>query len=296
MQPASRSENALSPNVEAVEKVVKQILGPDAEKSELIECATINDLMLREGQKGPPENHPLIAVRGFFYRLVRRRNMKTGNEKYIIERLKSMPIEKARYAIAEGEFGDIGSPNHTFASSWLSAKEASLRDAREAEMALVKMEKPINTITRVSAVADTWKDIEAEYGISKMTFGKKIKFVKDQFKRGIIFRDIGQAFVLAREGFNKPSVVLAGSVIEEMLRLYLVHKNITPVRNSLDSYIKTCDENSLLKEAIHKLADSVRQFRNIVHLEKETSPRHTISKPTALGAVASIFTIANDFV
>jgi len=37
-------------HVEALEKVPKQILGRDAEKSDLIECTTINDLMLRKGQ------------------------------------------------------------------------------------------------------------------------------------------------------------------------------------------------------------------------------------------------------
>jgi hypothetical protein len=57
--------------VEAVEKVPKEIFGRDAEKNDLTECATINDLMFGKGQV-PPENHPLIAVRGFFYRLVRR--------------------------------------------------------------------------------------------------------------------------------------------------------------------------------------------------------------------------------
>jgi len=50
--------------VEAVEKVPKQILRRDAEKSDLLECATINDLMLGRGQ-ATSENHPLIAVRGF---------------------------------------------------------------------------------------------------------------------------------------------------------------------------------------------------------------------------------------
>jgi len=57
---------------EAVEKVSKQIPGRDAEKSDLIECATINDLMLGKGQV-TPENHPLILLRGFFYRLVRQK-------------------------------------------------------------------------------------------------------------------------------------------------------------------------------------------------------------------------------
>jgi len=55
--------------VEPVEKVPKQILGRDAEKSDFTECATINDLMFGRGQDAP-ENHSLIAGRGFSYRLV----------------------------------------------------------------------------------------------------------------------------------------------------------------------------------------------------------------------------------
>ncbi len=38
-------------------------------KNEVIECATINDLMLGKGQV-TPGNYPLIPLRGFFYRLV----------------------------------------------------------------------------------------------------------------------------------------------------------------------------------------------------------------------------------
>jgi hypothetical protein len=37
-------------NGEAVEKVPKHILGRDAEKNDLTECATINDLMFGKGQ------------------------------------------------------------------------------------------------------------------------------------------------------------------------------------------------------------------------------------------------------
>jgi DNA modification methylase len=64
---------------------------------------------------------------------------------------------------------------------------------------------------------------------------------------------------------------------------------------SLDSYIKACEDNGLLKDAISKLADSARQFRNIVHLKMESSAKYTISKATAKAAMASVFTIANDF-
>jgi hypothetical protein len=47
----------VSLDVEAVEKVPKQFLGRDAEESDLIECVTINDLMLGRGQE-TPEKHP----------------------------------------------------------------------------------------------------------------------------------------------------------------------------------------------------------------------------------------------
>jgi hypothetical protein len=56
-------------DVESVEKVPKQILGRDAEKSDLIECATINDLMLGKGQV-TPENIVLTPQKDFSYRLV----------------------------------------------------------------------------------------------------------------------------------------------------------------------------------------------------------------------------------
>jgi hypothetical protein len=56
--------------VEAVEKVPKQILGRDVEKSDLIECATINGLMVGKGQVNP-ENLVLTRQKDFSYRLVR---------------------------------------------------------------------------------------------------------------------------------------------------------------------------------------------------------------------------------
>lgn len=140
-----------------------------------------------------------------------------------------------------------------------------------------------------------WEEIKRDYGITKRGFGKKFNFVKDKFKRKIIFRDVEQAYILADSGFSKPAVILAGGVIEELLRLYLEYKGIRPANKTFDSYIKTCKNNGLLKAAISRLTDSVRHFRNIVHLKMEDSPKITISKATAKGAVSSIFTLVNDF-
>jgi len=57
-------------NVEAVEKVPEQFFGRDAEKNDLRECATINDLMLGKGQV-IPENIVLSGQKDFSYKLVR---------------------------------------------------------------------------------------------------------------------------------------------------------------------------------------------------------------------------------
>jgi len=140
-----------------------------------------------------------------------------------------------------------------------------------------------------------WEAIRSEYGISKKHFGKNINFVSDPFKRKIIFRDVEHAFVLASKGFSKPAVILAGGVIEELLKQYLKHKKIQPKNDKFVEYIAVCEQKRLLKRGVSRLSDSIRNFRNLVHISREETKRHTISKATAKGAVSSIFTIANDF-
>ena len=49
---------------EPVEKDPKQILGREAEKNDLTECATINDLTMMRGYE-TPKNHPLIILKSF---------------------------------------------------------------------------------------------------------------------------------------------------------------------------------------------------------------------------------------
>ena len=88
--------------------------------------------------------------------------MVTGNERYIIDTLDSMPINDARKAIASGQFGSPGRPDRTFASELLATKEAEERDKREAET--LSIAKEANRIAS-NALADArlanrsrWKD------------------------------------------------------------------------------------------------------------------------------------------
>lgn len=150
----------------------------------------------------------------------------------------------------------------------------------------------------MATTAQAWEAIEKEFGITKKAFGKKINFVSDNFKRKLIFRDVEQAYTLVQLSYAKPAVILAGSVIEELLRLYLKQKGYfpkKPLKMDFNGYIRTCEQEKLLEKGISRLTDSVRHFRNIAHLRKEETKKRTISQATAKGAVSSIFTIANDF-
>ena len=73
----------------------------------------------------------------------------------MIERLESMSLDEARRAIATGQFGDIGSPNHAFCSSWLAALDASLQHARETEALTISREALTNSklATRIAIIA-----------------------------------------------------------------------------------------------------------------------------------------------
>lgn len=69
------SVHCLTLIVEAVEKVPREAFGSVGGKNDLIECATINDLMPGRHQ-ATPGNHPTGPLRGFFYRLVTHKEYK----------------------------------------------------------------------------------------------------------------------------------------------------------------------------------------------------------------------------
>ena len=223
------------------------------------------------------------------------------------QKLKDKPTYSSRtYGIALENLLDAVSIYSGFLKSLLEELKGHPEDVLDVptpsneKVTTVKAPQSTSSVEQETLLSATsgkvnWKAIESAFGITKKSFGIKIKFIVDPFKRIIIFRDVEQAFVLASLGFSKPSVILAGSVIEELLRLYLECKNISPISNNFDGYIRTCEQHGLLKDSVSRLSHSVRQFRNLVHLSAEENKKHTLSKATAIGAVSSIFTIASDF-
>ena len=160
---------------------------------------------------------------------------------------------------------------------------------------LIDVQRMPSTVSAPLPNLDTWKEIKKEYGMNKIQFGRKINFVTDPFKRKIIFRDVQQAYELSKKEYSKSAVTLAGGVIEELLRLYLEKNGVKPNSDNFNSYIETCEGKGLIKGGVNHLSESVRHFRNLVHMSKEKSARYSISVSAAKSAVASIFTIVNDF-
>lgn len=210
--------------------------------------------------------------------------MSTQATEELFAKLEQLGEDSVRLKVAQGVYAPKRKLDLVL--YWLAEKEKA-KNKRDNESTLGR--------TLVSNTSkDIWTAIQSDFDISKRSFAKKINFVRDEFKRKILFRDIEHAYALANQGFPKPAVILAGGVIEEILRLYLESRGIRPQNNSFNSYIISCEQNGLIKSAIHRLTDSVRHFRNLVHLGAESTPRFTISKATAKGAVSSIFTIVND--
>jgi hypothetical protein len=194
--------------------------------------------------------------------------------------------------VMDSDLTTVSIPNK--AKSVVSSTASKTRK-RKRELSKGQSMATSETLWKQPSSKDIWGDIYEDFDVKKLTFAKDINFVTDTFKRKAIFRDLEQAYILAKNGFSKPAVILAGSVIEELLRLYLKAKNVNPPNNTFDVYIQTCEQNGLLKGATSRLSDSVRHFRNLVHLERETSSRGKISKATAKSAVTSVFVISNAF-
>ena len=119
-------------------------------------------------------------------------------------------------------------------------------------------------------------------------------FINGDFKRHIILRDIGNAYALLTLGFNKEALIIAGGVIEEILRLFLENKNYITKSKTFYDYLKICENEGVLRNGISKLTDFVREFRNLVHISREKNKSDTINKAHAKNAIASIFSIIND--
>ncbi len=205
---------------------------------------------------------------------------------------KSIAVHKIRQLLV-GAYKLIESPLSHIS---FSDSENSQREHANKEIALDTQKLFVSvTDNQNKEKKNYWEYIKKDFDVSKRTFGKRVNFIDNKFIRQVIFRDIEHAYTLCKSGYYKPSVLLAGGVIEELLRQYLQFKNVKPQKDTFDEYIKACEQYGLLKSAIRQLSDSVRQFRNLVHIVKEKSPKYSISRATAWGAVSIIFTISNDF-
>ncbi len=138
---------------------------------------------------------------------------------------------------------------------------------------------------------DIWVNIKKEFSLTKKEFGKRINFIEDDIARKIIFRDVEHAYYLLKKNINKPAIILAGSIMEEILRQLLLFEGIKSKNESFDDYIKTCELNKLLSISVSRLSDSSRLFRNYVHISKEINSIDRISNSVANAAVSALFVL-----
>jgi len=182
--------------------------------------------------------------------------------------------------------------------NWLERKNKGELGWLENDQLMSAESETIIDLVRIFEKPDEallWRDIEKVHGMTKRKFGNQTNFIKERFQKNIIFRDIAQAHFLVLNGFPKPAVILCGSVLEELLRLYLEEKGIKPKPDTFNGYVKACVDNDLLSKSINGLSDAVRVFRNVAHIKLEKTKKETISKSTAGATLGLVFTIAERF-
>ena len=140
-----------------------------------------------------------------------------------------------------------------------------------------------------------WRKINEEYKLTKLQVSKILKkIIADDYKRKSILRDIGDSYALETLGFYKMSLILVGSILEEIIRLLLDALNLRGNKNTFNEYIKICNDKHIFKTGINNLNNFVRQYRNFVHLAKEKEKSDVINKPNAKNALASLFTVISE--
>ncbi|MFC1903234.1 hypothetical protein ACFLX4_04120, partial [Chloroflexota bacterium] len=150
-------------------------------------------------------------LKKYLAKLEHLRSLRHDNEEQYQWRHEIMQIVEYAVEKDSDEYKQLCIPPFVYQSD-KENQEEYLRD-------LTRYEATIKQIIQKMYSAN-WKAIENDFDITKRSFGKKINFVSGNYQRSIIFRDVEHSFVLANLGFSKPAVILAGGVIEELLRLY----------------------------------------------------------------------------
>lgn len=152
---------------------------------------------------------------------------------------------------------------------------------------------------------DMWEQVTEEFAVTKRKLAKRIPYVLNRKVRAIIYRDIEDAMRCKQHSLWKPSVILAGGVVECLMRnlvdsvgdekkVRTAYKEFFPERKhkkpeTLEEYIGVCRHLGLVDGSIADLLSAVRGWRNLVHPDKERRSALKPDKNMAETALRSIF-------
>lgn len=98
---------------------------------------------------------------------------------------------------------------------------------------------------------------------------------------------------MSQIGFDKSSIILAGGVIEEILLHLLQSKGCSVQGKKFFELINLAKQESIFEKSIHGLLDPLRDFRNLVHIEKERK-EFSADKAMAKTAISALFLIIKE--
>ena len=210
--------------VEAAGKVHKQIPGREAERSDLIECATIDDLMSGKSQD-LPENIALTRQKDVSYSLVRRY---TKNMDQIIEYNRNFSLPTAYQFLQDNGLGDKAIEIRN-SSDKFKSYTSTLRRAK-----IIVLVKKNNLFDRFAN--EVWPSGNTRKGISRTRFFENLchRFLGDQ--EGITQDD--------DESEEESPVEETQFAYEDDLRNYLAN-NLHIIEDGLKLYVSDTGEKGI---------------------------------------------------
>lgn len=217
-----------------------------------------------------------------------------ANEKalldYYAEKLKQRAAQLVKQAAGisrnEGDF----QPLQCEFDSFIIAETVEMKNRIKETMAMCKTSESLKF---EDGLISGWVAIQKDHGLTKRVIGKKLNFVKEKTLKDILFRDIEQAYLLLHHKFYKPAIIISGGALEEILKEFLKHNQKIPSGNRFVDCIEVAKKHSLFSNGIISLLDSMRDFRNLVHIDKERAGQK-VGIQLARTAVSALFLILKE--
>lgn len=193
-------------------------------------------------------------------------------------------LDKDTYDRAKGRLftKQLGKPSGTGGVMTITPRGVDVAEDPD----LLDSELPV--APRVRAAFDVPRDVADSLAEVRAT---ALDFVSDAELRAIIERDLGELSDAVNNGMHKSTALMAGSIVESLLLdvaalrpdladSYLPKNKKFPADASIDHLVAIVVGEGMLDKAAHQLVTTVKDYRDLIHPDRERRVRAKVDGAT----------------